>query len=348
MNSAGPNSQGPGGPAPDPRLQPSPDYGTLGPGADVGKALQTGSSTPFPVTTRGKTGQPYAIYVHLIAVSIGILVAILTSSAGRSGSLWGKVAGLFSPRGDADHSPVVTMADLDRQKPQKQAEILLERAVTHSDGATDQIAAHVDHWRGRLKWDQQLRGLMAAALNSNDYSVRTSGIEVELAAYGLAKTESNVDSLERQADSTSHAQKIWALWALGLLANRGIESDRVVHILSSHLKDADEDSRRWTVEGIALVGTTSTIAPLLSVMHDDPSPLVRERAACSLAESGMLSPELRLSAVPRLIAYSEDPSLDAQTHNWAFQALGDITHQRLPNDTAAWRNWYQDSGNGGQ
>ena len=78
-------------------------------------------------------------------------------------------------------------------------------------------------------------------------------------------------------------------------------------------------------------------------MHDDPSPIVRERAACSLAESGMLTHDQRLAAVPQLINYSDDPALDAQTHAWAFQALTDITKQRLPNDAAAWRNWYQNS-----
>jgi HEAT repeat protein len=119
-------------------------------------------------------------------------------------------------------------------------------------------------------------------------------------------------------------------------------------VLVAHLKDSgkgsDEDSRRWAVEGLALVGTTSTIVPLLNAMHDDPSPLVRERAACSLAESGMLTHDQRLAAVPQLINYSDDPALDAQTHAWAFQALADITKQRLPNDSAAWRNWYRDRG----
>jgi HEAT repeat protein len=79
-------------------------------------------------------------------------------------------------------------------------------------------------------------------------------------------------------------------------------------------------------------------------MHNDPSALVRERAACSLAESGMLTHEQRLTAVPQLINYSDDSALDAQTHSWAFQALGDITKQRLPNDSAAWRSWYQAAG----
>ena len=76
-------------------------------------------------------------------------------------------------------------------------------------------------------------------------------------------------------------------------------------------------------------------------MHNDPSPTVRERAACNLAESGMLTHDQRMIAVPQLIDYSGDAALDDQTRKWAFQALGDITKQRLPNDPAAWREWYQ-------
>jgi hypothetical protein len=162
--------------------------------------------------------------------------------------------------------------------------------------------------------------------------------------------------LVRLADSSDHAQKIWALWTLGLLGNRGVETVRIVQVLSAHLKDSakgstrdqNEDARRWAVEGLALVGTTSTIVPLLNAMHNDPSPIVRERAACSLAESGMLTHQQRLAAVPQLINYSEDPALDAQTRSWAFQALTDITRQRLPNDSTAWRNWYQESVISGQ
>jgi HEAT repeat protein len=179
---------------------------------------------------------------------------------------------------------------------------------------------------------------------------------VQLAAYGLTESKSTVDRLVRLADSSDHAKKIWALWTLGLLGNRGVETVRVVQVLTAHLKDStktsgrgqNEDVRRWAVEGLALVGTTSTIVPLLNVMHNDPSPIVRERAACSLAESGMLTHQQRLAAVPQLINYSDDPALDAQTHTWAFQALADITRQLLPNDSAVWRNWYQTSAASGQ
>jgi hypothetical protein len=326
----------------DPRLQPTPDYGTLGPASDI---------AAMPVAEHQNSARNSGSklrLLHLAAMIAGIVVALLVSSAGGMGAVWGKFGGVFPPRENSSGSAVISQTELDRQKPQEQAEILLERAVTHSDGAASQIESRVDAWRGKLRWDAQLGDLTTAALNSNDRDVQNSAIDVQLAAYGLTKSESSVDALVRQANSSDHTKKIWALWTLGLLANRGIETDRVVQVLSAHLmhrgSDSNsEDARRWAVEGLALVGTTPTIAPLLDAMHNDPSPSVRERAACSLAESGMLSHEQRLIAVPQLIEYSGDPALDAQTRGWAFQALGDITKQHLPNDSASWREWYQSS-----
>jgi hypothetical protein len=304
--------------------------------------------------------------LHFIAMIAGVMFAFLVSSGGGPVAVWGKTTGLFSSRQNSEVSAAaISEPELDRQRPQKQAELLLERAVSHSDGAPNQIEAQIearsDAWRGKLQWDSQLGDLTTVALNSNDLSVRASAIEVQLAAYGLTKTESTVDALARQADSRDHQKKIWALWALGLLGNRGVNPDRVVQVLAAELKDSgkeksnedknrekEEDARRWAVEGLALVGTTPTIAPLLEAMRSDPSPMVREHAACSLAQSGMLSHQQRLIAVPQLIDYSADTALDAQTRSWAFQALADITKQHLPNDSAAWRNWYRTSVASGQ
>lgn len=281
---------------------------------------------------------------------------MLFVSGGGAAAVLGKTVQIFSPQKSslhtanvADRNAGTSDRDVDSQRPQKQAEMLLTRAVSRDDRAVHQIQARLDGWRGKIQWDAQLSDLTTVALNSNDPGVRVSAIEVQLAAYGLYKSDASVDALIGRANSSDHAQKVWALWGLGLLGNRGVETDRVVQVLSAQLKNSgqtsDEDSRRWAVEGLALVGTTSTIAPLLTAMHDDPSPLVRERAACSLAESGMLSHEQRMIAVPQLINYSSDPKLDAQTHGWAFQALFDITQQHLPNDSAAWRSWYENSGN---
>jgi HEAT repeat protein len=305
--------------------------------------------------------------LHSVAMMAGVAFAFLLAIGGGPLAVWGKTTGLFSSRPNSELSAAeLSETDLDNQRPQQQAELLLERAVSHSAADTTQIETQLetqiesrsDAWRGHLQWDSQLGDLTTVALNSNNLSVRASAIEVQLAAYGLTKTESTVDAMVRQADSRDHRQQIWALWALGLLGNRGVESERIVQVLASHLKDPgknsdtdrnkdkedkDEDARRWAVEGLALVGTTPTIAPLLETMRNDPSPVVREHAACSLAQSGMLSREQRLIAVPHLIDYSADAALDAQTRAWAFQALADITKQHLPNDSEAWRNWYRAS-----
>ena len=80
--------------------------------------------------------------------------------------------------------------------------------------------------------------------------------------------------------------------------------------LIAHVSDADVDSRRWAVEGLALAGTDQAIEVLLKSMHDDESPVVREHAACGLAESGMFTPEQRLLAVPQLLTYTDDSTLD--------------------------------------
>ena len=108
----------------------------------------------------------------------------------------------------------------------------------------------------------------------------------------------------------------------------------------SAIHDENVNVRYWAVEGLAYLGTDSTLTPLLSLFHDDPSPMIRERAACSLAQSGMLSARLRLTAVPQLLDFAEDPTLDEQTRGWVFQALRDITGQNLPRTGAVWRDWY--------
>jgi HEAT repeat protein len=97
------------------------------------------------------------------------------------------------------------------------------------------------------------------------------------------------------------------------------------------------------VEGLSYVGTDETIAPLLQTLHDDPSPMVRERSACALAQCGMLTRQQRQTIVPKLIEFAEDTSLDAQTHSNVYHALRDITAEPLPEDPTAWRKWYSSS-----
>lgn len=319
-------------PGQDPRLKPTPDYGTLGPGADV----QPGPTRP-----------PIAGLRAVAAVFAGVLIALVVVAGNASPvrTAWEQISKLLTLQGKPEPASPAVMSQheiegLDGQAAQKQAELLLERAINHYAGATDELAERVDRWREHIKLTSHLNGLITTALNSNDLRVRAAGIEVDLAALGIAKTPAAVDRLVQQADSTAQSERIWALWTLGLLGNRRVEPDHITQVLVGHLRDSDQQVRRWAVEGLAYLGTNDTIEPLLQVLHDDPSPMVRERAACSLAQSGMLSQEQRRSAVPRLLDLADDPTLDPNTHTWVFHALRDITGQSLPNDAAAWRNWY--------
>ena len=65
-----------------------------------------------------------------------------------------------------------------------------------------------------MQWNSQIATLTTAALNSNDMRVRESGVEVELAAYGLAKNAASLDYLLKTAESSgSRAEDLGAVGA---------------------------------------------------------------------------------------------------------------------------------------
>lgn len=229
---------------------------------------------------------------------------------------------------------------LDSMNPQAQAEFLLERAINGYQGANEQIVARTEIWRGKIALNDRLNSLFMTALNSDDLQVRAAAIELDLAALGVRKSSTTVDSLEPHARHGEQGPRANALWRIGLLGNRGIQPDRAFEILMSSIHDSNVNVRYWAVEGLAYLGTEETIAPLLQIFREDESAMIRERAACSVAQSGMLSAKLRWTAVPRLLEFAEDSTLDEQTRSWVFQALRDITGQTLPRTAAAWRNWY--------
>jgi hypothetical protein len=233
---------------------------------------------------------------------------------------------------------------LDSMTPQAQAELLLERTINRYRGAIEQINSRVDRWRGHIKSTPRLDSLFVTAVNADDMSVRAAAVEVNAAARNLEKSSATVDRLEPIARSGAQGPRANALWDIGLLGNRGVQPERAFDILMGSLHDTNENIRYWAVEGLAFLGTDDVIAPLLGVFHDDPSATIRERAACSLAQSGMLNEQQRRTAVPKLLDFAEDQSLDAQTRGWVFQALRDITGQSLPPNPGAWRHWYNFSG----
>jgi len=310
-----------------PPVQPTPDYGSLGPGADV--------SANQPII-------PRAGNVRIVAaIAVGALLA-LPFGTGAAQRQWGRLAGAFISRQTGAPSTVAgqSRSKMEGQRPQSQAQMLLQRAVDGDESANDLISSRADTWHGRLQLSSQLNALVDRGLNAPDMRVRVSAIEVELAAFDISKTADSADRLMQEAAAGPQNQRIWALWTLGILANRGVETSRITDFLLQQLHDSNPEIRRWTVEGLSYVGSDGTIQPLLQSLHDDASPTVRERAACALAQSGMLSHDQRETAVPKLLDYAEDASLDAPTHAWVFHALRDITAQTFPDDAASWLNWY--------
>jgi hypothetical protein len=245
----------------------------------------------------------------------------------------------------ADHSKLSehNIEWVQTQPPQAQMEFLLGAAVNHDGGATRMISEMVEGWRGKVKATPRWETLQETALYSNDLRVRAAAIEINLAVRNIAKTDDYADRLIETAHKLPQNRPYFA-WELGMLANRGIRTERIHDLLAEWIHDPDQQTRFWSVEGLAHIGTEATIKNFLDVFRNDPSLDVRERAGCSLAKSGMLTREQRMKAVPGLIDLGDDPSLDATTRSWIYQALREITNVNLPNDAATWRNWYSTHG----
>src|SRR5260221_2246259 len=180
-----------------------------------------------------------------------------------------------SPSKLSDHE-IEEIANLPAQQ---QAERLLERAVNHYDGALDLIGKSVDKWFGQLELQGQLASLLTTALNSNDLQVGAAALEIELAGYNLPKRAESADNLIERIRREPSARP-WALWMLGVLGNRGVETRRAFVTLMDHRNDPDEQTRYWTVEGLSLLGTEETVPPLLAAFLTEPSPLWLQPAAC--------------------------------------------------------------------
>ncbi len=282
---------------------------------------------------------------RLTVVAIALLGTVFVLSRGGVRAAWEEIAAFISLTGAPEPASANLLSEheieaLDGMPPQNQAELLLERAINHSRGANDEIAARVGGWSGRIELNERLDSLFRTAINSDDLRVRAAAIEINLVGRHREKSTATMDGLEPLARDGEQGPRANALWDIALLGNRGVDPGRAALILLASLHDDNVNVRYWAVEGLAHLGTDVTIEPLLQTFHDDPSPMIRERAACSLSQSGMLSEKQRRTAVPRLLDFAADETLDAETRKWVFQALRDITGQSLGQDTGAWRDWY--------
>ena len=290
-------------------------------------------------------GLRLAIFSSVLVLPLAFFMALKPTSARV---VWEQFARMIEFKGTGRiATPARTTAvdvNLAALPPQAQAVFLLKETVNDYEAGSGKLLSQMESWRGELTMTPQLTSLLDLGLNSPDLRVRAAAIEMELVAYDLPKTRESSDLLiERIANDP--AGRSWALWMLGAIGNRGIEPEQALRILIQYSHDADEKTRFWAVEGMSLLGTDATIPPLLDIFRNDPSLKVRERAGSALAQSGMLTKQQRLAAVPALMSLGEDPSLDSNTRNWTYQALREITGARFGTNPTDWREWWAENAN---
>ena len=228
--------------------------------------------------------------------------------------------------------------------PQQQAERLLQYAISHHVGATDEIKARVARWRGVISITEAMATLLDVARNGSDLRVRAAAIEIELASFNIAKTTAQVETLLAQITADPKNARL-AIYTLGQLGNRGVATDRIHAELRALTRSDDEVVRYQAYAAIANLGTDESVTDLVSAFHHDQSSNARiNGGGCGLAHCGMLTRAQRMLAIPGLLEMVEDGSLDATLRIYAYRALREITDETLPDDPLRWREWYAAKG----
>lgn len=307
------------------------------------------STLEQPLSPEAKTMRPAASRIGrrrlvILAITCAFFVLAIAYPAPIKAA-WTEIERIIGLRSDPLPASPAKISEheteeLASMQPQQQATLLLERAINHYQGAIELIDSNVPHWYGQLEVQNgQLAGMLNTAINANDLRVRAASLEIYLAGYDIPKTPESVDSLLSRLQDEPE-KRAWILWMLGTLGNRGVEPARLETVFLDRIHDPDETTRAYAVVGLGLLATDSSIAPLLDAFRDDPSPRVREGAACALSQSGMFKEDQRMRAVPDLLKMMDDATIDTTTRGWVFQALRDITGASLGSDAAAWRNWW--------
>jgi HEAT repeat protein len=266
-----------------------------------------------------------------VAAALGVLGYYYAGS--RVASL---TAGFNSSRNRVGRTAVSRTVD---RSAQAEAEQLLTRVAAGDSEAADQVLAQSPNWTGKTTRTPTADQQILTALNLPNLHAREAAVQAELALDGVPLSDAGLNMLERAVGNPS--QRIWALWMLGALGNRGVDPVHTAKIIGAYLADTDVTVRASAVNGLAILATDETIPMLLDRFRNDASPIVQERAAYGLAESGMYTHEQHMTAAATLVGWLDDSTLSAGQRAWAALALRDVSGQHFGADSAAWRNWYE-------
>lgn len=279
------------------------------------------------------------VIASLLLISSVTVVASVPSL--RDAAIWHlrAIAEPLVPRGDATDARFDDFyrGMVESMPTQQKAEAVLGHVVNQLHGAAEYLLEHAESWRGELERTPRWDALWLVARNSPRIEARLAALELHLAEAGIEKNSAWVDSLIEQVEANPERPD-WGYFNLGALGARGVERERVLAVLQHGLTHEHSGHRRQAVEGLALLGGVEVIAPLLVSAEHDPDAVVRERAFCALASSGLLHLPERYLAVPSLIEIAERSDLPRNTRGWTFQALREISGAYdVPNEAAAWR-----------
>lgn len=218
------------------------------------------------------------------------------------------------------------------------AEQLLQRAAAGDVGTAEQVLEESPAWTGKTQRTPKSEQSIGVMLNLPDRHVREAALTAEMALDGVTVDDSGFQMVERSVSNPTY--RVWGLWMLGALGNRGVHTEQATKIIGAYLADSQVDVRAAAVNGLALVGTDETVPILLDRFRKDGSPVVQERAACSLAESGMYTHEQRMTAAASFVGWLDDSTMSTAQRAWALHALRDISGRSLSENSSAWREWY--------
>ena len=243
----------------------------------------------------------------------------------------------YSPLSDADVEHLQTLPE------QAQAEELLSRAIQHDTRALDLFEQNIGVWHD-LQRTAHMNDLERRSQFSTDLRVRYANADLNLAINGVPKTDDSAEQLIAQAQADP-AHRAYSVYAMGMLAGRGVGYDRIYPVLVDYAKnDPNPQVRQWAVEGMRYLGTDEALDQLSDSFTHDPSDAVRDRAGCNVSDCGNFMRKQRLRMVPKLIELAADPQITPQMRNWTFLALQEVTDATLPADASAWRDWYAQHG----
>ncbi len=243
------------------------------------------------------------------------------------------------------HSPLteVDLQHLQTLPDQAQAEELLDRAIQHDTRALDLFEQNIGVWHD-LQRTALMNDLERRSQFSTDLRVRYANADLNLAINGVPKTDASADALIAQAQADP-AHRAYSVFAMGMLAGRGVGYDRIYPVLVDYAKnDPNPQVRQWAVEGMRYLGTDEALDQLFDSFTHDSSDAVRDRAGCNVSDCGNFMRKQRMRMVPKLIELAADSQTTPQMRSWTFLALHEVTDAALPGDASAWRDWYAQHG----